>query len=112
MQISLIRYSTICLVFSRGLALAQSDRMEDGRRAYENHCKQCHESEATRAPTTRQESDWTERSKLWEAVLFEHAEKGYLEMPAKGGAEGMSEYEVEAAAEYMVTVTHPEMLHD
>lgn len=112
MQISLFRCGALCLVFSSGLTLAQSDRMEDGRRAYESYCKQCHESDETSAPTTRQESDWAARSKLWEAVLFEHAEKGYLEMPAKGGVEGMSEYEVEAAAEYMVTVTHPDMLHD
>lgn len=112
MQNLLVRCCAIGVLLSGTAALAQSDRLEDGRKAYETYCKACHESDETRAPTTREEIDWAERSKLWEAVLFEHAEKGYLEMPAKGGAQDMSEYEVEAAAEYMVTVTHPGMLHD
>ena len=112
MHILFLRCCALGLALSSSVVLAQSDRLEDGRRAYESYCKNCHENEVSEAPGTRQESDWAERSKLWEAVLFEHAEKGYLEMPAKGGVEGMSEYDVEAAAEYMVTITHPEMPHD
>ena len=33
-------------------------------------------------------------------------------MPAKGGDEDASDYDVEAAAEYMLTITHPELLAD
>ena len=95
-----------------GTATAQSERLEEGRLAFEKHCSECHENPATEAPTAREEGDWADRSKLWEAVLFEHAQKGYLKMPAKGGAEDATNYDVEAAAEYMLTVTHPEMPHD
>ena len=35
-----------------------------------------------------------------------------LDMPPKGGADIASNYEVKAAAEYMVTITHPQMPHD
>jgi cytochrome c5 len=93
-------------------AFAQSDRLEEGRLAFAEYCSGCHENPATNAPTAGEKRDWADRSQLWEAVLFEHAQKGYLEMPAKGGAEEATDYDVEAAAEYMLTVTHPEMPHD
>ncbi len=102
----------IALLAVAGTASAQSDRLEEGRLAFDKHCAQCHENTATEAPTAGDKGDWTSRSQLWEAVLFEHAEKGYLEMPPKGGAMDATDYEVEAAAEYMLTVTHPEMPHD
>ena len=93
-------------------ALAVSDRLKEGREAYAATCASCHETGTGGAPKTGSIADWQDRSNLWEAVLFEHAEKGYLSMPAKGGNENASEYDVEAAAEYMLTITHPEMPHD
>ena len=106
------RAMVAALLFAAGTTAAQSERLEEGRLAFEQHCSECHENPATEAPTARDESDWADRSQLWEAVLFEHAQKGYLKMPAKGGAEDATDYDVEAAAEYMLTVTHPEMPHD
>ncbi len=106
------RATLTVLLSVAGTASAQSERLAEGRQAFEKHCSECHENPATDAPTARDESDWEDRSKLWEAVLFEHAQKGYLKMRAKGGAEDASEYDVEAAAEYMLTVSHPEMPHD
>jgi len=93
-------------------ASSASERLEDGKRAYTAACAKCHDSGINGAPVTGKTGSWTDRSHLWEAVLFEHANKGYLKMPAKGGNEGMSEYEVDAAAEYMLTVSHPEFPAD
>jgi len=93
-------------------SMAASDRLNDGREAYAATCAMCHETGIQGAPQTRNSADWQDRSNLWEAVLFEHAEKGYLGMPAKGGDKSASEYDVEAAAEYMLTITHPDMPHD
>lgn len=95
-----------------GTVSAQSDRLEEGRQAFDRHCSECHENPATEAPTAGDTSDWENRSKLWEAVLSEHAQKGYLKMPAQGGAEGATEYEVKAATEYMLTLSHPDLPHD
>jgi len=92
--------------------VAASERLDDGQAAYKQHCGECHDSGEQGAPVTNNPQDWVNRSRLWDAVLLEHAEKGYLKMPAKGGAENASEYDVKAAAEYMVTVTHPDMPHD
>jgi len=104
--------AVISLLAVSGSSLAASDRLEDGREAYEAACASCHETGVDNAPKTGNSKDWEGRSNLWDGVLTEHAEKGYLGMPAKGGNKDASEYDVEAAAEYMLTITHPDMPHD
>jgi len=95
-----------------GSGMAASDRLDDGRKAYEVACASCHEKGVDHAPKTGNAEDWAGRSNLWDGVLFEHAEKGYLRMPAKGGNKDASDYDVDAAAEYMLTITHPDIPHD
>lgn len=86
-----------------------SERLEDGKRAYEKACAGCHATGVEGAPIVGEADDWDQRSNLWEAVLIEHAEQGYLKMPAQGGADYATDYDVSAAAEYMLTLTHPEL---
>ena len=76
------------------------------------HCARCHDEGMEGAPTIGDTRQWSGRSELWEAVLFEHAKQGYIGMPAKGGAQDASDYEVKAAAEYMLTSAHPDMPAD
>ncbi len=85
-----------------------SERMEDGKRAYERACAACHATGVEGAPVVGNKSDWQQRSDLWEAVLFEHAQLGYIRMPAKGGEKDASDYDVEAAAEYMIKTAKPD----
>jgi cytochrome c5 len=91
---------------------AESERHRDGQQVYAASCASCHDTGAESAPSIHNPADWTDRSTLWEAVLFEHANKGYLEMPAKGGNNQLSEYDVDVAAEYILTVVHPELPRD
>ena len=112
MQRIMFSATATLLLAVTGNAQAQSDRLEAGRQAFNKHCSECHENPASGAPEAGKQTDWENRSELWEAVLLEHAKKGYLEMPARGGSEDASDYEVGAAAEYMLTITHPEMPHD
>ena len=95
-----------------GMSAGASERLEDGKRAYDKICSSCHETGVEDAPIVGNEEDWTARSDLWEAVLVEHAQKGFIKMPAKGNAEHATNYDVGAAAEYMLTQTHPEMKPD
>jgi cytochrome c5 len=88
-------------------SVVASQRFEDGQRVYAAACASCHDTGAGGAPVTAQPDDWTGRSALWEAVLFEHVKQGYLEMPARGGEPGLTDYDVEAAAEYMLDLSHP-----
>jgi len=54
-----------------------------GRETYERACASCHETGDGGAPLTGRREDWSGRSDMWQAVLFEHAKSGYLEMPGK-----------------------------
>jgi cytochrome c5 len=85
-----------------------SERMQGGEKIYRAACARCHDSGAGGAPLIGQQQSWEGRSDLWEAVLFEHAENGYLSMPAQGGDSRLTDYEAEAAAEFMVQSSFPE----
>jgi cytochrome c5 len=79
-----------------------------GQRAYERACARCHEQGLDGAPATGDSESWADRSSLWVAVLAEHARVGYLDMPSRGGEPDLTDQEVTAAAEYMLTLTHPD----
>lgn len=80
-----------------------------GREAYEENCAGCHEEGLDGAPRTGNREDWEGRSWLWEAVLFEHARCGYEDMPAKGGCTTLDDVTVTKAAEYMMSLTYPDL---
>jgi len=90
----------------------REDRLALGRETYQQACASCHDTGKDGAPVTGNPGHWDERSTLWEAVLFEHAKTGYLEMPEKGGHSELTEESVDAAAEYMLGLTFPELPRD
>lgn len=100
------------MVVAGTTAQATEQRMAEGKNAYENTCARCHTTGVMKAPRTTEPTDWEGRSFLWDSVLVEHAEKGYLAMPPQGGEQGASSYDIRAAAEYMATITHPDLPHD
>lgn len=83
-----------------------------GRDTYEQVCASCHNESIDGAPAIGDRESWSNRSPLWSSVLFEHAKKGFLDMPAKGGQVDLVERAVEAAGEYMLSETFPELLRD
>lgn len=83
-----------------------------GKETYEQSCMSCHGSGVGGAPAVGDRDSWSDRSPLWSAVLLEHAKSGYLGMPAKGGDPGLTERAVEAAGEYMLGETFPELPRD
>ena len=80
-----------------------------GRQGYEEFCARCHAEGLDGAPKVGDRAAWNDRSAQWEAVLFEHARNGFGEMPAKGGEAMLDEATVSKAAEYMMSLTYPEM---
>jgi cytochrome c5 len=80
--------------------------------AYEHACADCHDTGKDGAPRTGDRAAWEGRSALWEAVLFEHAKKGYFKMPAHGLDGRFSDEEIAAAAQYMLEITHPDRPRD
>jgi cytochrome c5 len=107
----LMKIAALCLALIPVAATA-SERLEHGHKVYEKHCATCHALEGVTAPKVGKSEDWDTRSNLWEAILFEHANAGYVQMPAKGGASELTEYDVDAAAEYMLTTSQPSMPQD
>ena len=79
---------------------------------YRVACASCHDTGEDGAPVIGRREDWSGRSDMWQAVLFEHARAGYLDMPGKGGRTDLSDEAVEAAAEYMLEKTFPELPED
>jgi len=86
--------------------------LELGREAYNQACASCHQDGIDGAPIKGKRETWTNRSPLWSAVLLEHAKSGYLKMPAKGGNADLTDKAVEAAGEYMLNETYPELPRD
>ncbi len=84
----------------------------DGEKAYKEYCAGCHETGMLGAPIVGDAGEWEGRSQLWDAVLFDHAITGYLEMPARGGRMDLPDELVKAAAEHMLEITFPDRLHD
>lgn len=90
----------------------RDDRLALGKATYESACASCHDTGEQDAPVTGAREQWEGRSHMWQAVLFNHAKSGYLEMPARGGKTALSDESVEAATEYMLGVTYPELPKD
>lgn len=86
--------------------------LELGRETYEKVCATCHDANENGAPVKGDRDSWSERSPLWSAVLLKHAKSGYLDMPTKGGQIELSDRAVEAAGEYMLSETFPELPRD
>ena len=108
-----------CLAVS-ALAGAGGDLQEDwqgdyhahGKKVYDDACASCHDEGKDGAPVIGDRQAWSDHSPLWSAVLLEHAKAGWLQMPTKGGHPELSDQDVEAAGEYLLTVTFPEKPRD
>jgi cytochrome c5 len=64
------------------------------------------------APIVGDAAYWKGRSTLWQAVLMEHAKKGYYDMPARGGRSDVSDAMIDAATEHMLSITFPDLPKD
>ncbi len=80
--------------------------------AYERTCAACHDEGLNAAPAVGDREAWAARSSFCVAVLEEHAKEGYLGMPARGGDPALTDREVAAAVEYMLTLIHPDRATD
>ena len=95
-----------------GSTLGETQRLDDGEKVYQVHCARCHETGMLDAPLSSEPPAWKTRSDLWDAVLAKHAENGYFNMPARGGVEGLGDYDVDVAVEYLMSLVHPSRAPD
>jgi cytochrome c5 len=96
-------------------ALAETpltQRLQEGKAVYARSCASCHDAGTDGAPMLSRPDQWSERSDLWEGVLFEHAREGIGKMPGKGGDQALPTADMEAAAEYILSVVYPDRTTD
>lgn len=79
----------------------------DGKTIFGNLCHACHETGAGGAPMLTDKAHWASRLAEGEETLVKHAIDGYTGssgmMPAKGGNPALSDEQVKATVDWMIT---------
>lgn len=80
-----------------------SDSLTQGRVVYHYNCAVCHDNGRDGAPRIGDTEAWKKRSPEWLPLLVDHAREGFLQMPRRGGARGLTEEDLRAAIVYMLS---------
>jgi cytochrome c5 len=75
----------------------------DGEAVYKQACFSCHAAGVAGAPKFGNAGDWAPRIAQGADVLHQHALQGIRAMPPKGGFMNLSDDQVKAAVDYMVS---------
>ena len=79
----------------------------DGKTIFGNLCQTCHTNAATGAPLITDKAAWAPRVALGAETLIKHATEGFTGskgmMPAKGGNPSLTNEQVKATVEWMLT---------
>jgi cytochrome c5 len=87
------------LAFGASLTLGAE---RTGQQVVAETCGNCHATGEKGAPKLGDKSAWAKRASQGLSELTQHALKGIREMPAHGGAAGLSDFEIQRAITYMV----------
>lgn len=86
---------------------AAGDALAKGEHVYKGTCAMCHGTGAGGAPMFKSHAEWEPRIAQGKETLYEHALKGFNgakgSMPAKGGNGSLSDDDVKAGVDYMVS---------
>lgn len=89
------------LLTAQGHGIAQA---QDARKTYDTVCAGCHNSGLIGAPKVGTASDWNSRMKAGVTTLYRNAIAGTPKgMPPKGGRSDLSEAQVRAVVDYMLS---------
>ena len=80
-----------------------------GKKVYGSVCALCHAANVAGAPKPGDKADWGPRIAKGKELLYKHAIEGFTGakgmMPAKGGAVKLTDDEVKAAVDHMVSLS-------
>jgi len=97
-----MKVSSIATLFAAGMLLASTQAYAGGKEVYEGTCVACHGTGAAGAPKIGDKAAWAPRIKDLNAA-HNSALKGKGVMPPKGGNAALSDADVIAAADYMIS---------
>ncbi|MBF0488301.1 c-type cytochrome [Candidatus Magnetominusculus dajiuhuensis] len=75
----------------------------DGKAVFDKVCTFCHKTGRLTAPVFGDKELWAPRIAKGKDTLYQHAINGHGMMPAKGGEATLSDDEVKATVDYMVS---------
>lgn len=84
-------------------AASQSDTAK-GKAIYDKTCMACHATGVAGAPKAGDKAAWASHLSHGMDQLYTHAIKGFKAMPPKGGNVSLSDADVKAAVDYMVSL--------
>jgi cytochrome c5 len=73
-----------------------------GLHTYKAFCGECHDTGKNGAPTLDDSEEWDNRALGFPALFREHASKGFLSMPEKGGHAELGDRDIADAVHYMI----------
>ena len=89
------------------IASATGDDSSKGESVYKKHCVACHGTGVAGSPKLGDKAAWSTRITQGDAVLTQHAIKGFKGetgyMPPKGGFMSLSDDEISVTVQYMVS---------
>ena len=89
------------------IASATGDDSSKGESVYKKHCVACHGTGIAGSPKLGDKAAWSARITQGEAVITQHAIKGFKGetgyMPPKGGFMSLSDDEISVTVQYMVS---------
>ena len=84
-------------------ALQPAMAASKGEDTYKKACMNCHAQGMAGSPMTGDKAAWKDRIKTGKPALYASALKGKGAMPAKGGQTALSDADVKAAVDYMIS---------
>jgi len=80
-----------------------SPAQADGQKTYQAACFACHATGAAGAPKLGDKAAWKARIATGKDAMYASVIKGKGAMPPKGGRSDLSDADVKAAVDYMIT---------
>jgi cytochrome c5 len=98
-----VSVTLVCVVLLLLPAVVFSQDAASGEKVYQKSCAVCHDSGVAGAPKLGDKAVWAPRIKEGKDDLYETSLKGKGAMPAKGGNSALSDADVKAAVDYMIS---------
>jgi cytochrome c5 len=109
----MMRSLFLLFVASLSADAALADAPPTGKRIVDQVCAACHANDLSEAPQLKQPAMWTARLAKGRDALVHSALNGFTgptgeEMPPRGGRPELTDADIQAAVDFMISTVNPE----